>query len=319
MDGSIISFVGIDVAKASLEVHLLPEGRHQRLSNDKPGIEQLLGTLPAAGACSIVLEATGGYHRRLVADLLGAGHRVAVVNPRQARDFARGLGILGKTDALDARCLAEFAKHVQPRSMAQISTTQAELQDLVTRRRQLVEMRASEMNRMDTLASKKVRKDVQQMVDLLRKRIDRLEKQILALLEADDEWKNKADILNSVPGVAGVTVASLLAKAPELGTLNRQKISALIGVAPFNNDSGPFRGKRTIWGGRAEVRSVLYMAALTARTHNPVIREFAKRLEAAGKPFKVVIVACMRKLLVILNTMLKNNTSWTTKKCLVTT
>jgi transposase len=317
MDGSITSFVGIDVSKGSFDFHVLPEGRQLRLSNDKPGIQELLGTLPAAGTCLIVLEATGGYHRRLVADLLGAGHRVAVVNPRQARDFAHGLGILAKTDPLDARCLAHFAQHVQPRAVAQTSQIQVELQELVTRRRQLVEMRTAEMNRMETLASKKVRKDVQQVVDMLSKRIQRLEKAILRLVEADDEWKKKADLLSSTPGVGQVTVASLLAKVPELGQLNRQEISALVGVAPFNRDSGRFRGKRSIWGGRSEVRSVLYMAALTARRHNPVIREFANRLEAAGKPFKVVITACMRKLLVILNTMLKNKTPWSPRKCLV--
>jgi transposase len=316
MEGSITCFVGIDVSKASLDVHRLPEDRRQRVSNDKPGIQDLLGTLPAPGSCLIVVEATGAYHRRLVTDLVDAGHQVAVVNPRQARDFAHGLGIVAKTDPIDARCLAHFAKHVQPRPVAHNSQKQAELQELVTRRRQLVDLRRVELNHKESASSKIVRKNVQRMVDLLRKQIEQLDKEILRLIEEDDDWNQKAKLLDTAPGIGQVNIVTLLGQIPELGQLNRQKISALVGVAPFNRDSGRFHGKRSIWGGRASVRSVLYMAAITARTHNPVIRAFAKRLEAAGKPFKVVITACMRKLLVILNAMLKNKTEWSPKKCL---
>lgn len=316
MEGSITSFVGIDVSKASLDVHRLPEDRRQRVSNDKPGIQELLGTLPAAGSCLIVVEATGVYHRRLVTDLVDAGHQVAVVNPRQARDFAHGLGIVAKTDPIDARCLAHFAKHVQPRAVAQNSQKQAELQELVTRRRQLVDLRRIELNHKESASSKIVRKNVQRMVDLLRKQIAQLDKEILRLIEEDDDWNQKAQLLDSAPGIGKVNIVTLLGQLPELGQLNRRKIGALVGAVPFNRDSGRFHGKRSIWGGRAAVRSVLYMAAITARTHNPVIREFAKRLEAAGKPFKVVITACMRKLLVILNAMLKNKTKWSPKNCL---
>lgn len=315
MEGSITSFVGIDVSKASLDVHRLPEDRRQRVTNDQPGIQELLGTLPAAGSCRIVVEATGVYHRRLVTDLVDAGHQVAVVNPRQARDFARGMGMIAKTDPIDARCLAHFAKQVPPRAVAQNSPKQAELQELVTRRRQLVDLRRIELNHKESASSKTVRKNVQQMVDLLRKQIEQLNKEILRLIEEDDDWNQKAKLLGTTPGIGQVNVATLLGQIPELGQLNRQKISALVGVAPFNRDSGRFQGKRSIWGGRASVRSVLYMAAITARTHNPVIQAFAKRLEAAGKPFKVVITACMRKLLVILNTMLKNKTKWSPTKC----
>jgi transposase len=315
MEGSITSFAGIDVSKAFFDVHVLPEGRQQHLSNDKEGIQQLLSILPAAGSCLIVLEATGGYHRQLVADLVSAGQHVAVVNPRQTRHFAQGLGKIAKTDPIDARCLALFAQHVQPRAVAQISQKQAELRELVTRRRQLVDLRTAEMNRRESLTSKIVRKNVQKMVDLLRKEIQRIEKEILRLIEDDPEWKEKADLLDSAPGIGQGNIISLVGQLPELGHLNRQKISALVGVAPFNRDSGRFRGKRSIWGGRASVRRTLYMAALTARRHNPVIRDFAQRLEKAGKPFKVVITACMRKLLVILNTMIKNNTRWTLEKC----
>jgi transposase len=316
MEGSFTSFVGIDVSKASLDVYLLPEEHKQRVSNDKPGIQELLGTLPAAGSCLIVVEATGGYHRRLVADLANAGHQIAVVNPRQARDFAHGLGIVAKTDPIDARSLAHFAKHVQPRPMAAVSEKQAELQELVTRRRQLIDLRTAELNRKETASSKNVRKNVQQLVDQLRKQIEQIEKEILRLIEENDDWSEKANLLGTMPGVGQVNIVTILGHVPELGQLNRQKISALVGVAPFNRDSGRFQGKRSIWGGRAAVRSVLYMAAITARTHNPVIRNFAKRLEAAGKPFKVVITACMRKLLVILNAMIKNKTPWSPKNSL---
>jgi transposase len=270
MDGSITLFAGIDVSKKSLDLCLLPEDRRQTFAHDKSGISQLLTELPAAGTCLIAVEATGAYHRNLVAELVNAGHRVAIVNPRQVRDFARGLGILAKTDRLDAHVIARFAQHVQPRVTPPVSPKTAELEQLVTRRRQLVELRTAELNRMQTLSSKKVRKSVQKMVDLLRKEIRHLDSDILALVESDDDWKDKMDRLGSVPGVGPVTAASLLAELPELGQLNRQEIAALVGVAPFNRDSGRFRGKRSIWGGRTSVRSVLYMAALTARNHNPM-------------------------------------------------
>jgi len=316
MDGSITHFAGIDVSKKSLDLCLLPEDRRQTFTHDKAGIQQLLAALPVGETCLIAVEATGGYHRNLVAELVNAAHQVAVVNPRQVRDFARGLGILAKTDRLDAHVIACFAQHVRPRVAAPLSPAQAELEQLVTRRRQLVDLRTAELNRMQTVSSKSVRKSVQQMVDMLRKEIRRVEHDILTLLESDDDWKAKMDRLESVPGVGPVSVASLLAELPELGQLNRQEIAALVGVAPFNRDSGRFRGKRAIWGGRASVRSVLYMAALTARRHNPILRAFANRLEAAGKPFKVVITACMRKLLIILNTMLKERTQWQPEKSL---
>ncbi len=310
MDGSITSFVGIDIAKRSLDVCLLPEGKQLSLPYDTAGLKQLFSWLPEAGSCLIVVEATGGYQRRVVAQLADAGHRVAVVNPRQVRDFAKGLGILAKTDRLDAQVIARFGQQVRPRTLAKTHEKQEELAQLVTRRRQLIELRTAENNRMETLVSKPVRKSVQQVVDLLNKQIKRIEKEIVALLESDDDWKDKGEIIQSAPGIGPVTVATLLAELPELGFLNRQEISALVGLAPYNRDSGRFHGKRSIWGGRASVRSVLYMAALTARRCNPVIRSFAQRLEAQGKPFKVVITACMRKLLVILNTLVKTNSTW---------
>jgi transposase len=310
MDSSITSFIGIDVSKKSLDVALLPEGKSFTLPNDAEGLAQLLRNLPQPRTCLIVVEATGGYQRRLVAETTAARHLVAVVNPRQVRDFARSLGILAKTDKIDAHVIARFAQTVRPRTVEKTPQKQAELAELVTRRRQLIDLRTAETNRMETISSQAVQKSIRQVLDLLGKQIERVEKQIVELLESDDDWKHKADIVDSAPGVGPVTAATLVAELPELGTLNRQEIAALAGLAPFNRDSGRFRGKRAIWGGRAPIRSTLYMATLAARRCNPVIRKFAQRLEAEGKLFKVVMTACMRKLLVILNTMVKNNTLW---------
>ena len=310
MDGSIISFAGIDVAKDSLDFCVLPEETRQHLSYDAKGLKQLLRQLPDAGTCLIVAEATGGYQRRVVAELANAGHLVAVVNPRQVRDFAKGLGILAKTDRIDARVIALFGQHVRPRTIAKNHEKQEELQQLVTRRRQLIDLRTAETNRQELRTSKPVQRSLQKVIHLLNKQIEGIEKKIAGVLESDDEYKAKGDIMQSVPGVGKVTTVSLLAELPELGSLNRQEITALVGLAPFNRDSGRFHGKRSIWGGRASVRSVLYMAALTARRCNPVIKAFAQRLEDQGKPFKVVLVACMRKLLVILNTLVKTNSHW---------
>jgi transposase len=310
MNDSITAFVGIDVAKDSLDVRLRPSGEQFSLSYDAQGLEELVKRLPAPGACLIVVEATGGYQRCLVANLLDAGHSVSVVNPRQVRDFARALGVLAKTDAIDADVLARFAERVRPRILEKARKNQAELEQLVARRRQLVDLRTAEKNRLETITVKAVRKSILHVLGVLDKQILRLEKDILRLIESDDDWNSRAGLLASVPGVGLVTAVSLLAELPELGMLNRQEIAALVGLAPFNRDSGRFRGKRAIWGGRSTVRGALYMAALTARRSNPVLRRFAQRLEAEGKPFKVTITACMRKLLVILNTMAKNQSHW---------
>lgn len=316
MDGSTTTLVvGIDVAKHSLDVAFLPQGEPLTLAYDADGLQQLKGQLSEPGTCLIVVEATGGYQRRLVAELCDQGHRVAVVNPRQVRDFARGLGILAKTDRIDAMVLARFGQHVQPRCLAPVPEKQAELQQLVSRRRQLVDLRTAEKNRLETISSQSVRKSIQQVINLLNKQIQRIENELAALLESNDDWSDKSQLLQSVPGLGPVAASTLLAELPELGQLNRQEVSALAGLAPFNRDSGRFQGRRSIWGGRASVRSVLYMAALAARRSNPLIRRFAQRLEAQGKPIKLVLTACMRKLLVILNTMLKQNTHWDPSKC----
>jgi transposase len=310
MDNSIVSFVGIDIAKRTLDLHCRPENRTLSTTNDPQGFQEILAFLPEPRTCLVVIEATGGYQRPLVDALLEAGHYVAVVNPRQVRDFARGLGILAKTDAIDAAVLSRYAESARPRTLSATPENQAQIVELVTRRRQLIDLRTAENNRLETLRSKSVRQSVEQVLEVLGKQIETIEKQIAALLESDDDWNDKAQLLQSVPGVGPTTVASLLADLPELGQLNRQEIAALAGLAPFNRDSGRFRGKRSIWGGRKNVRSVLYMATLSAMRCNHVIKTFAERLKADGKTFKVVITACMRKLLVILNTMVQNNTHW---------
>ena len=242
--------------------------------------------------------------------MIDAGHDVARVNPRQVRDFARSLGKLAKTDRIDAAVLALFAEKVQPRLSEKVPENQAQLDALLTRRRQLVQMKVSEEARLHQSRVHKVRKSVSHMLDQLRKQIDEINDQIAELIENNDAWSARAAQFASVPGVGPQTSRALLAELPELGKLNRQQIAALVGVAPFNRDSGALRGKRTIWGGRAGLRAALYMAALAARRCNPVIRRFADRLCRAGKANKVVLVACMRKLLVILNTMARNNTTW---------
>ena len=307
------SVIGIDVAKKKLDVADWPVSFAEQFGNEDVGHKNLIKKLPKAGSCLIVVEATGGYEKGIVLALVSAGYLVSVVNPRQVRDFAKALGILAKTDKIDARVIARFGQHVRPRALAQTHKKQDEIGQLVSRRRQLTVSKTAEKNRMHSVTSKVVLKSVQKIVDQLSKEIRRIEAEIARLVKSDDQWKARAELIQSAPGVGEVTATTLIAEVPELGQLNRQKISALIGVAPFNRDSGQFRGRRTIFGGRRAVRSVLYMAALSARRHNPLIRAFADRLEARGKLQKVVLVACMRKLLVILNTMVKTNTHWNPK------
>jgi transposase len=305
--------VGIDVSKKHLDVHSLPDNRSLRVLNSRDGIRELLGQLPTAGSCRVIAEATGGYQRLLVAELVSAGHHVSVVNPRQVRDFARADNRLAKTDKIDARTLARFGQVFELRTVEKTSESQSELQALVAHRRNLIEVRTAQQNRLDTQTSKAVVKSLREMLTLLGTQIALAEEAINRLVEQDDDWKSRTQILKSVPGVGPTTAVSLMADLPELGKLDRQAIGALAGLAPFNRDSGQFKGKRSIWGGRASVRTSLYMATLTARRINPVIRAFAARLESVGKPFKVMMTACMRKLLVILNTMVKTNTTWNPK------
>jgi transposase len=307
------TFVGIDVSKKHWDVCVLPSGQIARFSADNKGLERLRELLQPHGRCLIVVEASGGYEQRLIAELIDVGHDVARVNPRQVRDFARALGQLAKTDRIDARMLALFAEKVQPRPCEKVPENQAQLDALLTRRRQLVEMKASEQVRLHQVQVRQVRKSVSHMLDQLREQVDEIDGQIAQLIEDHDDWNARVQQLATVPGVGEVTSRTLVVELPELGRLNRREIAALVGVAPFNCDSGMFRGRRRIWGGRAQVRATLYMAALVARRHNPLIRRFADRLKKAGKPAKVVLTACMRKLLTILNTMVRDNTTWNPK------
>lgn len=310
MEGTNQVWIGIDVAKATLDLHLLPAGQSHHLPNSTVGHEQLRKLLPQPADCLIVLEATGGYEREVVADLTDAGYRVAVINPKRARDFAKALGLVAKTDRIDARVLALFAEKVQPAPNDKTPQKQAEIQQLVARRRQLVDLKTQESNRWDTTHAKAARQSIQAVINTLEAEIRGIEKAIETLLESDDDWQRKIQLIQSVPGLGAVTAATVIADVPELGKLNRQQISALIGLAPYNRDSGAMKGKRSISGGRKSVRCVLYMAAIAARRFNPVIKTFADRLAQHGKPFKIVITACMRKLLVILNSILKSGQPW---------
>jgi transposase len=304
-------YVGIDVSKAKLDICLLPSGQTLTVDNSTAGIRQLVDLLrkqPQVERC--LLEATGRYERRCAADLLEAGFAVAVVNPRQARDFARSLGRLAKTDRIDAATLAEFAKLSHVRLSEKTPENRTILDDLITRRRQITQMRAAEKTRREGLSHKKALASVDKVIRLLDQQREDLDREIARLIESDDDWRNRRDILTSVPGVGNTTASQLVADLPELGKLNRQQIAALVGVAPLNRDSGTLRGHRTIFGGRADVRTGLYMATISAMRYNPIIRSFAERLMAAGKAFKVAMIACMRKLVTILNMMVRNNEHW---------
>lgn len=314
MQGTSI-FVGVDISKDAFDVatYACSEGVHGRFHNTSEGRGRFLEALPTPGTCLVVVEATGAYQRAFVADLVTAGHLVAVVNPRQIRDFAKGIGVLAKTDRIDAAVIARFGHDVKPRPLAEKHEKQEELEELAARRRQLIGLRTAEKNRQGTVSVKDVCKSIQIVIDQVNKELKRIESRILALVESDDDWKATSELIQTVPGVAEVTAITCMAHVPELGELNRQKISALVGIAPFADDSGTLKGKRRIRGGRRTVRNALYMAALSARRCNPVIKRFADRLAAQGKPPKVVLTACMRKLLVILNAMVKNNTPWNPK------
>jgi transposase len=290
-------------------VHVLPSVRSFSVAAET-GVAALLASLDPPATCLAVVEATGGLERELVAGLLEAGVTVAVVNPRQVRDFARATGRLAKTDAIDAQTLALFAQAIQPRPLEKTPAKQQELDALVTRRRQLVTLRSTERTRRQQAVNKTARQSLDKTVRFFDREIASIDKAIGRLIDADEDWRAKRRLLESVPGVGPTTSATLLAELPELGRLNRQAIAALAGVAPFNDDSGKRRGPRRIRGGRAALRTALYMAAFAARRFNPRIRQFALRLHHAGKPFKVVLTACMRKLLTILNTILRQRNPW---------
>ncbi|MDX6612015.1 MAG: transposase [Blastocatellia bacterium] len=306
------AFIGIDVSKQLLEVAAHQSDYQFRCANKASAFGELIAELSDFRPTLIVLEATGGLEIPVTAALHAAGLPVVVINPRQVRDFAKALGQLAKTDRLDARVLAHFAAAIKPKQRPIKSADELELDALVGRRGQLVEMLTAEKNRLGSAATDTVRQEIKQHIDWLKERIAELDEQLKALLKSSSLWQVKDDLLQSVPGIGPVVSFSMLADLPELGTLNRQQISKLVGVAPLNCDSGQQRGTRHIYGGRARVRSMLYMAALTATRYNPVIKEFYKRLLANHKPFKVAITACMRKLLAIINVMVRDGARWNT-------
>ncbi len=301
---------GIDVSKARLDVCVLPAGRTLSAANDDAGVRQVIDLLAPLAPALIVIEATGRYHRRLAADLLAADLRVAVVNPRQARDFARALGKLAKTDAIDASVLAQFAAVGHLRPCEKQPENRAALDERVTRRRQVVHMLVMEKNRIEGAADKRTLASIRKVIRVLEQQREGLDRQIAKLIEQDDDWRGRHEILTSVPGVGDTTANLLVSDLPELGKVNREQLAALVGVAPVNRDSGEMRGKRACFGGRPHVRAALYMAIVSAIRFNPVIRAFAGRLTAKGKPFKLVATACIHKLLTILNVMIRDGQKW---------
>ena len=303
-------YVGIDVSKDKLDLARSDAAGVSTFANDPTGIAALTASLAGAAVSVIVVEATGGYERPLVDALLDASLPAALVNPARARHFARGLGKLAKADHLDAPVLMEFGRLASPRLAEKRSKNRTELEALVTCRRQLLHVRTEQTNRRSVTASRPALKAIDAVLKTLAKQIESLDGQIRKLIESDDDFDHLDKLLRSVPGVGPVLAATLIAELAELGTLGRRQISALAGLAPFDCDSGKFNGKRSIRGGRASVRSVLYMAAIAATQFNPVIRAFADRLKAAGKAGKVVIVAAMRKLLTILNAMAREGLTW---------
>lgn len=302
-------FIGIDVAKATLDIATLPDGETWTVTNDDLGIQKLAPQLVALIPTLIVLEATGGFESTVAAALAQLGLPVVIVNPRQVRDFAKALGRLAKTDALDAAILAEFGQKVRPAPRPLPDEAAQFLDALLTRRRQLIDMLTAEKNRLG-FARGPVKRDITQHIRWLEKRLAEVDGDLREAVSASPLWQAKEDLLRSVPGVGRVTAVTLLAELPELGRLSRREIASLVGVAPLNRDSGTMRGKRMVWGGRAPVRAVLYMATLVGLRHNPILRTFYERLRAAGKPFKVAAIACMRKLLTILNAMVRQERHW---------
>jgi transposase len=304
-----MSTVGIDVSKAKLDVAVRPSGERFTFTNDDGGLRELVKRLRRIKPERVVLEPTGGYEANVVEALAAAQLPIIVVNARQIRDFAKATGRLAKTDQIDADAIAHFGEAVQPEIRPLPDAAHRELEALVTRRRQLVEMRAAETKRMQT-AKPVIRPNIEEVIGFLSKQIDDIDEDLKKLIRSTPAWRENDDLLQSVPGVGRVLSATLTALVPELGKLNRKQIAALVGVAPLNNDSGSISRKRSTWGGRAAVRAVLYMAALSARRYNKRIASFFERLTAGGKSGQVALVACMRKLLVMLNAIMRDRRAW---------
>jgi len=303
-------FIGIDVAKDRLDIHVRPSGEAFAVTRDGEGLVALTERLRSLTPQLVVLEATGGFETTVAAALAAADLPLAVVNPRQIRDFARALGRLAKTDALDAEVIARFAEMVRPEPRPIASAEAQALGELVARRRQILEMIVAETNRRRQLTQPRLLRGLDRHLKALQKELSELEQDIDDQIRGSPVWREKEDLLTSSPGIGSTTARTLIAELPELGSLTRRKIAALVGVAPINRDSGKMRGKRQIAGGRATVRSALYMSALTAVRFNPPIKALYSRLRAAGKPAKLALVAAAHKLLTILNAMLREKTPW---------
>ena len=308
MEGEGVS-VGIDVSKSALDVSVYPSGNTWQVEYSPPSITALAEDLADLRPEVVVVEATGGLEMSLTAALGVAGFPIAVVNPKRVRDFARATGKMAKTDRLDAQVLAQFGAMVRPQVRPLPDSARLELRALVTRRQQLLEMIAAEKNRLRR-TTPGIRDRIEVNVRWLREQLKELDRDMGDFVKSSPLWQETARVLRSTPGVGPVVSATLIARLPELGNLNSKQVAALVGVAPFNRDSGTLRGKRTVWGGRGALRTTLYMATLVATRHNPVLRVFYQRLCTAGKPKKVALIACMRKLLVILNSMIKHHRCW---------
>lgn len=303
-------FVGIDISKRSLDIHLLPSGAHFSCGNGADDVRALIERLKKEEPALIVMEATGGYEMRVAAECAAAALPVAVVNPKAVRDFARALGKRAKTDAIDAYVLARFAQDIRPRVRPILDREEQAIKELVARRRQVMQQRTSEKNRLDRARSELVVQSIQRIINALDAEINSIDKDLDRTIKNSSIWRQKEELLRSVPGVGPVTARTLIAELSPLGQASRSEITSLVGLAPFNRDSGIMRGRRAIAGGRKSVRKALYMAALTGITWNKRLRDMYERLTAAGKPFKVAMVACMRKLLVILNAMMRQNRTY---------
>jgi transposase len=310
MDEPRTVFVGIDISKDRLDIHLRPSGEAFYVSRSSKGLEILVDRLSSLPVALVVLEATGGFEATVAAALAGAGLPLCVVNPRQIRDFARAMGRLAKTDGLDAEVIALFAERVRPPARPLPEPERRRFAELVSRRRQILEMIGMETNRRGQAADKSLTKRLDRHIAFLEKELADIDDGITQAIKASPAWSEAETLLKSVPGIGDVTARTLLAELPELGTIDRHQLAALVGVAPINRDSGLMRGRRTIAGGRTSVRSVLYMAALTAIRRRSPFRAFYERLTARGRPKKVALVAVMRKLLVILNAILRDRAPW---------
>jgi transposase len=304
------NYIGIDVAKATLDVAIGSDGEVVQVENNEAGVGELLQRLLEVAPTLVVLEATGGYESLVAGAVAGRGIAVAVVNPRQVRDFAKATGVLAKTDRIDARVLARFGEAVRPEPRPLPTEEMKELEEYLSRRRQLVDMLTMEKNRLSIAATGRLKKNLEKHIAWLEEALRRANDDIDTAVRNSPAWREQEDLLRSVPGIGPVSARTMLAELPELGRLDRKKIAALVGVAPLNRDSGTLQGTRTCWGGRSQVRQVLYMAAVSAVRCNPVIRRTYAALRDRGKKHKVAMVACMRKLLTILTAMVRDQRRW---------